>query len=234
MRELLFCQCPLFRRIGLRLGVISVLVAQTYGQDTGPTFTAGKDIVLSATTPLGEASLTIPAGTTITNNYEVLGEQVRIWQGPFVATVALVDVKPVATPTPAPTPEPTPTPTPPPSPTPTPETRAGIPMVLAELPAWAQPAAVGALAAYALLVTIALWRLRRRPAQRPAVTPEPVRTAGRAPVVELPTKAKPAAAVLADSGRAIACPLCRGTIPLEKVAKGRNICPSCQGAFVGE
>jgi len=207
---------------------------------------ANETITLVTKTPLGDASVQIAAGTALTN-IEVQGDKVKIWQGPFGATVNLAEVQPTAaqsavTPEPAATPSPTssPTPeTPEPSPTNTPEKPKpsatastlppGVITSATALPSWVLPAVCGALAAYGVLATLALLRSRRNSAAVP-----PAQVAAIAPVVTLPTKPVAKPAVVADEGRSIACPLCGKSIALEKVVKGRNHCPSCEGKFVGE
>ena len=217
------------------------LAAHTLAQNAVTNFIASKDLPLSTKTPLGEATVVIPAGKAITN-YEIQGEQVKIRQGAFTAVVALTDLQ--TSPTPAPSPEASPTPTPEATPasTPTPEPEpsateapdASPASSAAEpngLPDWLVPAAFGALAAYALFATIALLRPR---GGRRSIAAGRERNTKDAPVVALPSQSKAKPAVMAAGGRAIACPLCGKNIPLEKVSKGRNSCPSCHGAFVGE
>lgn len=193
-------------------------------------FVTAEAIVLTTKTPLGDATINLPAGTTLTN-FELQGDRVKIWQGPFVASIPVSDL-------PKPTPQPTPTPTPAKEETPMPEAASPPPRTVSGptnasalgMPPWLLPAVVGALATYALLATAALIRARRRTS--------PPRTvcgpAGQPPVVTLPSKTTPSPAVVSDGGRAIACPLCGKNIPLEKVSKGRNHCPACGGKFVGE
>jgi hypothetical protein len=229
---------------------LALLAAKIFAQSPATNFTASKDLVLSTKTPLGDATVTIPSGTAITN-YEAQGGQVKIWQGPFTAVVATNDVQA----------EPVPTAKPDPSPAPSPEANPGIaaptapqpaaagpdvsamefpsmdnagllPVISPALPDWLLPGAGGALVAYALFATIALLRTsRRRGETRHASS---AHTGNEAPVIALPpeTKAKPA--VVTHGGRAIACPLCGKEIAMEKVSKGRNRCPSCQGTYVVE
>lgn len=207
---------------------------------------ANEAITLVTKTPLGDASVQIASGTALTN-FEVQGDKVKVWQGPFGATVDLADVQPTAAqssvaPEPAATPSPISTTTPAapePSPASTPEeakpsatASAPSPEEIASataLPSWVLPAVCGALAAYGAFATLALLRSRRK-----SVSVPPVKVAATAPVVTLPTKAAAKPAVVADEGRSIACPICGKSIPLEKVVKGRNHCPSCEGKFVGE
>jgi len=190
-------------------------------------FVTVETIALTTKTPLGDATIDIPAGTTLTN-FEVQGDRVKVWQGPFVASVPMASLQkpaPQSTPTPTPTPQATPVPgasTAPPS-SALEETNAA----LRGVPSWLLPATVGALATYALLATAALVRARRRHSA-PQTAP------GQPPVVILPPKTLPSPAVVADGGRAIACPICGKNIPLHKVAKGPNHCPDCGGKFVGE
>ena len=219
----------------LSLVATAAFASRGPAQTAATNFTANKDLVLSTKTPLGDASVTIPSGTAVTN-YEVQGGQVRIWQGPFSAVVALADVQPLAAPTPTPTPSPDATqestPSVAPEPTAAPQNPTELSASSSSLPDWLLPAVVGALAAYALFATVALLRTRRRRAK--SHSPSPSRAVKEAPVVTLPSKPKAKAAVVTDGGRAIACPLCGKTIPLEKISKGRNTCSSCQGTFVGE
>jgi len=220
--------------------LLAALAAHALAQTAPTNFTANKDLLLSTKTPLGEATMTMPAGTAITN-YEMQGAQVKIRQGAFSAVVALADVQ--TAPAPAPVPETSPSPAPEatpastPAPAPEPSATAAPEQVAANsaaepsgLPNWLMPAAFGALAAYALFATIALLR-GRRPRPPPVAAH---RNPKDAPVVALPSQNKAKPAVMAAGGRAIACPLCGKNIPLEKVSQGRNSCPSCQGAFVGE
>jgi hypothetical protein len=228
------------RRVALLPCLLAALAAHTLAQTVPTNFTANKDLLLSTKTPLGEAAMTMPAGTAITN-YEIQGAQVKIRQGAFSAVVAMADVQtapapaPVAEASPSPAPEATPASTSAPAPEPA-ATAAPEPAAASEpatpngLPDWLMPAAFGALAAYALFATIALLR-GRRPAT-PAIAAH--RNTKDAPVVALPSQTKAKPAVVAAGGRAIACPLCGKNIPLEKVSQGRNSCPSCQGTFVGE
>lgn len=203
---------------------------------------ANEAITLVTKTPLGDASVQIAPGTALTN-FEVQGDKVKIWQGPFGGTVDLAQVQPTApqnavTPEPAGTPSPTSTTTPAapePSPASTPSKSSATTPSPEEitsataLPSWVLPAICGALAAYGVFATLALLRSRRK-----SVSVPPVKVAATAPVVTLPTKAAAKPAVVADEGRSIACPICGKSIPLEKVVKGRNHCPSCEGKFVGE
>jgi len=205
---------------------------------------ANEAITLVTKTPLGDASVQIAPGTALTN-FEVQGDKVKIWQGPFGATVELAELQPTdaqsaVTTEPAATspPNSSPTPTAPePSPANTPEeskSSATTPSPeeitsATALPSWILPAICGALAAYGVSATLALLRSRRKSAPVP-----PAKVAATAPVVSLPSKATAKPAVVADEGRSIACPICGKSIPLEKVVKGRNHCPSCEGKFVGE
>lgn len=203
------------------------------------TLVADKPVSLVTKTPLGDAAVQIAPGTTLTN-FEMQGARVRIWQGPFTATVDLAEVQASASESPA-APEPSAKPSAPASPDPSaaatpdepqasaPEAASAPAEVATALPAWVLPAVCGALAAYAVFATLALLRSRRKTSAAP-----PAKVATNTPVVTLPTKAAPKPAVVSDEGRAIACPLCGKSIPLEKVIKGRNRCPSCQGNFVVE
>ena len=191
---------------------------------------ASEPILLRATTPLGEASIEIAAGATLTN-FEIQGDKVRVWQGPFTTTVALADVQPPE-PTPAPTPEPTATPEPSPEATPTPAAAAAPAQPQdppstwvfdsGSWPPWVFPAAVGALALYALLATLALIRVRQP--GKPEVHPS-------APAAK-PGPAKSATA--SKDGSAIHCPHCSTDIPIAQISPGRNTCPSCRNRFVCE
>ena len=225
----------------LSLCLLVALTAHTLAQSAPTNFTASKDLLLSTKTPLGEATVTIPAGATITN-YEMQGEQVKIRQGAFTAVVALADLQTPPAPAPSPETSPTPTPEATPASTPTPEpepaaTAAPDPSPASSaaapnaLPDWLMPAVFGTLVAYALFATIAL--LRPRGGRKSTATVRDRNTKD-APVVALPSQSKAKPAVMAAGGRAIACPLCGKNIPLEKVSQGRNSCPSCQGTFVGE
>jgi hypothetical protein len=217
--------------------LLAALAAHALAQTAPTNFTANKDLLLSSKTPLGEATMTMPAGTAITN-YEMQGAQVKIRQGAFSAIVALADVQTAPAPAPvpetslSPAPEATPAPAPEPAataaPKPSPANSAAEP---SGLPDWLMPAAFGALVAYAFFATIALLRPR---GGRKSTTTVRDRNTKDAPVVALPSQSKAKPAVMAAGGRAIACPLCGKNIPLEKVSQGRNSCPSCQGTFVGE
>jgi len=197
---------------------------------------AHQSISLVTKTPLGDAAVQIAPGTALTN-VEVQGERVKVSQGPFSTTVKLAEVQPAAANTPAP--DPTATRPPPASPEPSPANTAeeaeapaassGPPEVEAALPSWALPAVCGALGTYAAFATLALFRARRR-----TISATRTKVAASMPVVSLPSKTAAKPAVVADEGRAIACPHCGTNIPMEKVAKGRNHCPSCKGNFVGE
>lgn len=210
--------------------IISMLACASAPAGQTPTnLVANQPILLCTTTPLGEAEIKIAAGTTLTN-FEIQGDQVRVWQGPFTATVALAAVQP-------PEPEPTASPTPPtPMPEPTPDTvptpEAATPQPqepsLAGVfdsglwPPWVFPAAVGALAIYALLATLALIRLRHPSASAPLPST----------IMPQPASVKPS--VVSDSGHSIHCPHCGADIPIERLSAGRNTCPSCKGGFICE
>ena len=223
-------------------------IAQEPGKDAKPELVAPGDLSLGAKTPLGDAFVGIPAGTAITN-YEIVGEEVTVRQGPFSATFELADLQP--TPEPSPTPEASPIVQETNAATPLPDSPAGLttgPEQVAEttaaaavpaeteprgvfsLPEWVLPAAGGALFAYALFATAALLRPRRRSSSVHRSSSS--RPDSDVPVITIPGKARPAS--VAEGGRAIACPLCRKNIPLGKVARGRNSCPSCHGTFVCE
>lgn len=227
-------------------GAVLVTSIAVHAQQMPPTnLVANEAIMLRATTPLGPAGVEIEAGTILTN-YEIQGDQVKIWRGPFFATVDLAGVQPVP---PPPTPEPSATPTPlplasnipaatataPESPaTPaapsTPEATppANFAAGLERLPWWIPQAAAAVLAIYALFSTLALLRARRR-----AATVTPTKTE-KPPVITVPKPGAAKPAVVSDGGNAIACPLCHAKIPLEKLLPGRNDCPSCRGRFICE
>lgn len=225
----------------LAAAVLVVTATASIAQQNAPTnWVASEDIVLGTKTPLGEANIAIPAGTALTN-CEVQGGKARVWQGPFSATVdagAVQPDAPSATPTPDSTPSADATPDAAVTPSPAPTAEAPVPEASATpsrledlasaLPGWAVPAAGGALVAYALFATVALLRPRR-----PERTHSP-ETKAAEPIIVIPPKPEAKPAVIADGGRAIACPLCGKHIPLEKLGKGRNRCPSCAGTFVGE
>lgn len=236
---------------GTALVATVILTATTaLAQPLTTNLVASKTVVLGTKTPLGEATIALPAGTVLTN-CEVLGDKAVIRQGPFAATVALEELQQPSTPPPAATaplpiaadsPAPDTSPSPPASSTPeaTPRESAGSPdeqvpadAITSRLPDWVVPAAGGALVAYALFTTATLLRTRRRRPRRiaPATTPAP--ETDKTPIVAIPSKAAPKPAVVAEGGKAIACPLCGKSIPLEKISAGRNSCPSCQGQFVG-
>lgn len=246
--------CPAVRTTFLALAAVgSFALGETAVAQAAPENqpTAQQEIVLGTLTPLGEASITIPAGTVLTNQ-EQQGDKIRVWQGPFSATVSMEAVRtpqpPAETPTqesaPADNPEEsaqtasppetaaeqTPA-TPPPAPQPP---VVGAEPALAGLPDWAVPAAGGALLAYALFTTVALLRSRNRAENKTAPVSEGAKKETAAPVVAIAPKKNARPAVVSDGGRSIACPLCSKNIPLEKITKGRNVCPSCGGTFVGE
>lgn len=229
----------------LRILLFAVAAATSIAQPvpspsaTPLSLTAKERIALVTKTPLGDAAVQIAPGTALTN-FEVQGDRVKIWQGPFTAIVALAELQtsanesaatpePSATPPPAASPEPSPTATPQEPKISTPEAASATAGFATALPSWMLPAVCGALAAYAVFATLALLQSRRKNSTAPAA-----KVAANAPVVTLPTKAAPKPAVVADEGRAIACPICGKSISLETVIKGRNRCPSCQGNFVGE
>jgi len=215
--------------------------------------TAQQEIVLGTLTPLGEASITIPAGTVLTNQ-EKQGDKLRVWQGPFSATVGMVAVQTPQAPVETQAQDSAPaanqeeaasaqatllsetvageTPAAPPAAPPTPLVEAES--ALAGLPDWAVPAAGGALLAYALFTTVALLRSRNRAETKSSPVSQEATKEPAAPVVTIAPKKNARPAVVSDGGRSIACPLCSKNIPLEKITKGRNVCPSCGGTFVGE
>jgi hypothetical protein len=207
-----------------------------------PTLVANKPISLATKTPLGDATVQISPGTQLTN-FEIQGEQVKIWQGPFTTTVGLAEVQPPSAEVSV-APEPTMTPTTISSPTPTaadpsptpalekPETSVSpgtttLVETAGGMPSWVLPAICGALAAYAIFTTLAWLGLRRTKETKTG-------RASAAPVVAISPQVTAKPAVVSEEGRAIACPLCGKNIAIESVNKGRNHCPSCGGKFVGE
>lgn len=192
-------------------------------QQTTTNLVAGKPILLHATTPLGRAEIEIAAGMALTN-FKIQGDRVSVWQGPFTGTVALADVQPPTPeppPTPAPTPEPSPITTPTPNATPPPPRGSSLAWGFdsGSWPSWVFPAAVGALAIYALLATLALIRLRH--SSSPVPPPSTI--------LPNPNIAKPAA--VSQDDRIIQCPLCNTDLPARQLVAGRNTCPSCKGDF---
>jgi hypothetical protein len=71
-------------------------------------------IILRTKTPLGDASIILPAGAPL-KTFEVQGENIKVWQGPFTAVVpragAVAPPAEIATPE---TPQPATRPSPPP------------------------------------------------------------------------------------------------------------------------
>lgn len=212
------------RSYGL-LGVIALAVALPAGhaQEAAPA-TAAVEIILTTTTPLGEAGLRLPAGSVVTG-LEEDGAMIVLRQGPFIARVPREAIV---------------FPAEPPAPEPSPNVIVAEAIVdpveavaLAE-DAPAAPAAVGPwdaawagdwkaiwpagaallLGGYSLLATVALVRLRRRgqPVPAPARQTRP--------------------AVVTDGGRSIECPLCGKNIVVENLSGGRNTCPACHGSFI--
>jgi len=204
-------------------------------------------ITLSTKTPLGDASITLPAGAPL-ERFEIQGENIKVWQGPFTAVLPLTATTtqvarqpapekmlpsaPVAAATTAPTSAATPAPTPTaatPATAGAPDSAAAAKALLQSLslekwPVWSMPAALGALALYALFSTIAWLRSRRKnSAPRNRTAPLPV-------IIMPKQSARPAE--FKDDGRAITCPLCGDGIPVEKLRDGRNVCPSCRESFV--
>lgn len=245
---------PPVRPLSLVLAALALAVgSETAKAQAAPESrpTAKKEIVLGTLTPLGEASITIPAGSVLTNQ-ETQGDKIRIWQGPFSTTVGIEAVQMPQPPAENPAQDPSPetkqeecaqktsppetaaeqTPAAPPA-APEPATVDGEPAIAA-LPEWAVPAAGGALLAYAILTTVALLRSRNRAETKTAPISDEAKKETATPVVAIGPKKNAVPAVVSDGGRSIACPLCAKSIPLEKISKGRNVCPSCGGAFVGE
>lgn len=238
---------PLVRHASALLAAVALvaLTGPSSAQDAPKKMTAKNPIVLGTVTPLGEAAITIPAGAVVPN-YELQGEMVRIWQGPFTATIRLDELQEQTEATPTPTPGPEATAQvaaaqeadTPPEVEETAQAAQAVPNPIAAsssfaaLPPWALPAACGALLAYAIFTTLAL--LRSRAAQGGGHKRSGAAESAAGPVVAIASGKGARPAVVSEGGRAIACPLCAKNIPLEKISKGRNVCPSCGGAFVGE
>lgn len=158
---------PVHRRQLAIVIAIGLPVLPGTAQETEPPTTA-EDVILSTTTPLGEASIVLPAGTAVT---VPLGEEeeVTLREGPF-STVIKRDQ--LAFPSPSPTPEPASADS---SPVP-PDEAASTPAVswTAAEPAssamawpedWRTPVLAGAailFGAYSVFTTSALVRRRRR------------------------------------------------------------------------
>ena len=181
---------------------------------------ANAPIALSTKTPLGTAQITLPAGAAL-ENYEVLPDgRIRVWRGPFAAVVSPAEA---AFPTPPPTPTPTPAPTPADQPAPTPEPDALLRLQKSladgslDWTTLAPTAAAALLGLYALVVTVAWLRQRRRTARALAAASKPA----------LP-------AVLNASGTAVVCPHCGKEVPMTEKRQGRYSCPACHGAFICE
>jgi hypothetical protein len=136
-------------------------------QETEPPTTA-EDVILTTNTPLGEASIVLPAGAAVT---VPVGEEqeVVLREGPFHATVARGEL---VFPTPTPTPVPTPANTPPAAEETEPTQPAvswAEPDAMASLMPWPEDWRVPALAGaavlfgvYSVFATAALIRRRRK------------------------------------------------------------------------
>lgn len=130
-------------------------------QAASTVITPENPVVLSTTTPLGEAKITLPAGVPL-ENHRIEGDWVVVSSGPFTARVPLAELIP---PTPVPTPvppeaivvEPEPTPVP----TPTPVLEANLQALRnGETTALIIASTCAFLVLYALLMTILWWNLR--------------------------------------------------------------------------
>ncbi len=197
---------------------------------------ANSPVVLATKTPLGTAQITLPAGTVL-EKHEILPDgNIKVWQGPFMAVVppsAASFPTPPPTPTPSPTPAPEPSPEaapalqePMPAPEASPSPVPGEPAPFAWQPvldslgngtfdwkAHAPAAGVVLLGLYALIVTFAWLRQRRR----------------------ISRMAKPElSAVASEAGEAVACPHCGKEVPLGEPRRGRHVCPTCRGPFICE
>ena len=202
---------------------LTVALPAGQAQEAAPA-TAAVDIILSTTTPLGEAGVRLPAGSVVTG-LEEDGAMIVLRQGPFTARVPReAIVFPAETPAPEPSP----------SVIVAEATDDPVEAVALAEDTPSSPAAVGpwgagwtgdwktiwpagaalVLGGYSLFATVALVRLRRRgqPAPAPAGRTRP--------------------AVVTDGGRSIECPLCGKNIFVENLSGGRNTCPACHGSFI--
>lgn len=194
-------------------------------QEAIPPRTA-EEVVLSTKTPLGEASIVLPANSAVTD-YDEEGAMMLLRQGPFAARVPREEIIFVTNATAFTTAPEEPAPLAAEQAAPMPEPEQSInqtnPAPAAhwpDLPAeWKKHwpvAAIALLGSYSLFATFALLRTRGRRAQD-STRPRPV----------LP-------AVVTGNGHSIACPLCGKDIAVATLESGRNSCPACQGAFVVE
>jgi hypothetical protein len=146
---------------------VCLFVLPALAQDTEPPTTA-EDVILTTKTPLGEASIVLPAGAAVTVPFGE-EEEVILREGPFHAAVAREDL---VFPTPTPTPVPTPANTPPAAED-TEPTQPAVswdePDAMASLMPWPEDWRVPALAGaavlfgvYSVFATAALIRRRRR------------------------------------------------------------------------
>lgn len=209
---------PARSRILLGAIALQASLLVTHAQEKAPPRLA-EDVVLSTKTPLGEASISLAEGSEVTDFSEE-GDAVRLQQGPFTATVPRAQLDFGADVTVAPEAAPVEDAPASPPPTPVPVANTAEPVIaspwediLAEWKTYLPIAAAVLLGVYALFVTLALSRLRRREAGK-ARTPRPA----------LP-------AVVTGDGNSIACPLCGKDIAVERLKSGRNNCPVCRGAF---
>ncbi|MEX1044802.1 MAG: hypothetical protein WEC73_01630 [Chthoniobacterales bacterium] len=202
-------------------------LSRVVAQEIAPP-TAAREIILGTKTPLGEANISIAAGSTVTDFAED-GEMILIRRGPFHARVPRDQL---VFPTPAPDPEPSPAAEVAPVPEAEPVTSAEAavaPPTSAGAAFWPweegwtgdwqrlwPTAAVGLLGLYSLAVTASLLRMRRRQATAPLPTVRTVK------------------AVVTNEGRSIACPLCGKDIVVDDLKGGRNTCPECGGSFICE
>ena len=129
---------------------------------------ANAPIALSTKTPLGKAQITLPAGAVLENHELLPDGRIKVWRGPFAAVVSPAEA---AFPTPPPTPTPTPAPSPSPTavlpaPTPEPDALQRLHKSLADgtldWKTLAPAAAAVMLGLYALVVTVAWLRARRK------------------------------------------------------------------------
>jgi hypothetical protein len=220
---------PRRTRVFTLLAAICCTTALTHlaAQEPEPPTAAG-EILLGTKTPLGEATIAIPAGSTV-GDYAEEGEMIIIRRGPFHARVPRAElVFPVREPDPEPSPTPEVVAAEVVAPDQNPQTAFAPPTSAgAALWPWEEgwsgdwqrlwpAAAVLLLGIYSLAVTAALLRRRRRDA-----------------VVALPA-VRTVHAVVTNEGRSIACPLCGKDIVVDDLKGGRNTCPACRGSFICE
>jgi hypothetical protein len=205
----------------------TIALPRLAAQETEPPTAAG-EILLGTKTPLGEAIIAIPTGSTVGDFVED-GEMILIRRGPFHARVPRAQlVFPVREPDPETSPAPEVAPAQEVAPDHNLQT-AVAPRASAGAALWPweegwsgdwqslwPAAAVLLLGLYSLAVTAALLRRRRRDA-----------------VVALPT-VRTVHAVVTNEGRSIACPLCGKDIVVDDLQGGRNTCPACRGSFICE